>query len=645
MQAGTLVGFGAEVTTDGDDISRNGKSRLVRDPFGFLFPGCAYLLSARPLSRAGTAHDVRAVIGDDGSVTEAISGAAIASWSFAGRNPLFGSGDELWATGDAVVLLVDTNYRKVRCLAAPVDGNGDLEITLFTSDGGRTWLPVRGQSQAGVNTPPQQDGGLHERKSISVSLTLEVPTDVSLLPLTAEMLPLTTHLREGKPQRPLLDSHISIAKDTDKLQPIYEILEAQPFRLNGHDGGYSGTPQVLKAVVVISKAVPRPTERREDLVCVVNGVERRAVWLSWSMILCSISSVTPDQATLFISYQGSPFSMQASFLHTPPPRHIRSAWPTLEHFDVAPAKHFRKPSGTEDPLTFGGDSGQPVDTSLALCTMFKDQGPYLEEWLQYHWLLGVSKVYMYDNGSSDNSRNVLNKYEASGFVHVRDWRRKGAQTEALNDCLCRFRHTARWMAFIDVDEFMDSAPGLPIQAAGSVSEEQAGKLGGDNVKFSFGSMSERWKLLQKRLDEWGLTRHTQCMPWVNYCSSGQLSKSPGGITENYLQLEVGRYAPKIHMQKPLFKGLEALTLRKIGPHFLLYATEDIDLQYQRNLRCPYDWLDSRAFQIRHYRSKSLEEYVQRRIGADSAYKGKHYTSEQLTLEWHETNAQCGKAGR
>lgn len=38
---------------------------------------------------------------------------------------------------------------------------------------------------------------------------------------------------------------------------------------------------------------------------------------------------------------------------------------------------------------------------------------------------------------------------------------------------------------------------------------------------------------------------------------------------------------KIHMQKPLFKALETLSLRKIGPHFLLYAAEDIDTQYRR----------------------------------------------------------------
>lgn len=64
----------------------------------------------------------------------------------------------------------------------------------------------------------------------------------------------------------------------------------------------------------------------------------------------------------------------------------------------------------------------------------------------------------------------------------------------------------------------------------------------------------------------------------------------------------------------------------------------------RNLRCPYEWLDPAEFQIRHYRSKSLEEYVQRRAGSDSAYKSKIYTREQLALEWEATNSQCGKEG-
>lgn len=99
--------------------------------------------------------------------------------------------------------------------------------------------------------------------------------------------------------------------------------------------------------------------------------------------------------TLYISHQGRRFSMDASFLHTPPPRHTRLAWPATESFDINPAEYARKPSGIEIPRIFGGDGGHPVDTTLVLCTMFKDEAPYLEEWLQYHLLLGVRKVSIY----------------------------------------------------------------------------------------------------------------------------------------------------------------------------------------------------------------------------------------------------------
>lgn len=49
------------------------------------------------------------------------------------------------------------------------------------------------------------------------------------------------------------------------------------------------------------------------------------------------------------------------------------------------------------------------------------------------------------------------------------------------------------MAFIDVDEFIDSAPGLPIHAAGNVSEAQVRELDSNHVKFMFYSMDTRHK--------------------------------------------------------------------------------------------------------------------------------------------------------
>lgn len=89
-----------------------------------------------------------------------------------------------------------------------------------------------------------------------------------------------------------------------------------------------------------------------------------------------------------------------------------------------------------------------------------------------------------------------------------------------------------------------------------------------------------------------------------------------------------------------FIGLAVQEHRRILPRCLtLFPTLII---VNRNLRCPYEWLDPAVFRIRHYRSKSLEEYVQRRTGADAAYHGKQYTREQLALEWEDTNSRCGR---
>lgn len=49
------------------------------------------------------------------------------------------------------------------------------------------------------------------------------------------------------------------------------------------------------------------------------------------------------------------------------------------------------------------------------------------------------------------------------------------------------------MAFIDVDEFIDSEPDLPIQAAGHLSEELVGELDSDHIEFKFYSMLTRRK--------------------------------------------------------------------------------------------------------------------------------------------------------
>lgn len=114
LQAGQLAGFGVNVKTNSASFGED--THLVRDSLGFMFPGCTYVLSMRPGSprRATDGHEYRVVVNEDGTVTDMANGIRIARWTFPAAKPLVGGGDELWATGDEVLLVVESAYLHVR---------------------------------------------------------------------------------------------------------------------------------------------------------------------------------------------------------------------------------------------------------------------------------------------------------------------------------------------------------------------------------------------------------------------------------------------------------------------------------------------------------------------------------------------------
>lgn len=92
----------------------------------------------------------------------------------------------------------------------------------------------------------------------------------------------------------------------------------------------------------------------------------------------------------------------------------------------------------------------------------QNEGPYLDEWLAFCMLEGIEHVLLYDNNSTDNSREVLRPWIEGGFVELFDWPlhwKSGSQTKAYLDALRRLRGRTRWAAFIDPDEYLFSPTG------------------------------------------------------------------------------------------------------------------------------------------------------------------------------------------
>lgn len=101
---------------------------------------------------------------------------------------------------------------------------------------------------------------------------------------------------------------------------------------------------------------------------------------------------------------------------------------------------------------------------LVVCTVFKDEGEYLEEWLNHNLDLGVEHFFLFDDKSSDNFKVVLKPYLDRGLITLAPLDMNnpgnhpgcysGYQMLKTHQVMQNFGHRFKWVAAIDVDEFI-----------------------------------------------------------------------------------------------------------------------------------------------------------------------------------------------
>jgi hypothetical protein len=106
---------------------------------------------------------------------------------------------------------------------------------------------------------------------------------------------------------------------------------------------------------------------------------------------------------------------------------------------------------------------------LSVCAIFQDEARWLKEWLEFHRMVGVQHFYLYNNNSTDHYSEVLEPYIQMGVVDLFDWPSAVeellycTQVQVYNHCINLCIGHTRWLAIIDIDEFMCpvSKPDLP----------------------------------------------------------------------------------------------------------------------------------------------------------------------------------------
>ena len=113
-------------------------------------------------------------------------------------------------------------------------------------------------------------------------------------------------------------------------------------------------------------------------------------------------------------------------------------------------EYFRKKA---EILADGKKPRHPPPFYLCFAAIVKNEGPYLAEWIEFHRIVGVEKFFIYDNESTDGTREILEPYIRDGIVDYTFWPGQAQQMAAYKDALERHKDDARWIGFIDIDEF------------------------------------------------------------------------------------------------------------------------------------------------------------------------------------------------
>lgn len=223
---------------------------------------------------------------------------------------------------------------------------------------------------------------------------------------------------------------------------------------------------------------------------------------------------------------------------------------------------------------------------LAVVAIFKDEARYLREWLDYHLAAGVEHFYLYNNDSSDDYAAVLAPYVEKNLVTLIDFPGKMMQYPAYDDALDKFRFDCRYMAFIDLDEFIYPKTGQSIAEVVDEILSPIPEAAGLGINWQcFGSNGQ-----EKADYSRGVLERFTCRATYDWSTS---SKKGGNVYKKVID------NPR-------------LICYRLNPHFSFYFKGKVAVNSAGNFISP--WYGNQPvladkIVINHYYIKSKEEFL------------------------------------
>lgn len=232
---------------------------------------------------------------------------------------------------------------------------------------------------------------------------------------------------------------------------------------------------------------------------------------------------------------------------------------------------------------------------LSIAVIARGEAPYVWEWAKYHFGMGVDHIYFYDNDPNPQASSLLFNLFVKK-VTIIPFKGDTQQTSMTINALNTFRHDTRWLAFIDVDEFL-----VPIKT--------------NNLK-TFLEPYERYAAV--------------CPHWRLFGSNGERSYRAVPVVERFTRRasEVDRHVKSI--VDP------TRTFRWVTVHKYTHSTPAVDEHCN-----PIPETESRPepatadfIQLNHYVTKSYDECLERRNRPRADIPAFHHMPEFFTAHDH-----------
>ena len=221
---------------------------------------------------------------------------------------------------------------------------------------------------------------------------------------------------------------------------------------------------------------------------------------------------------------------------------------------------------------------------LGIAAIFKNEKPYIIEWLAFHRLVGFTQFFIADNISDDGSSELLADLDRAGLITRIEYPTtdgKGPQVPAYNSLIKQYGSNVDWLAFVDADEFI-----LPEE--GKALKDILAPLTKDNTVGAVG------------------------VNWATFGSSGQKSFDPELVTKRFTTRAGRQQGVNKHIKTIIKPGC---CERMINPHKALlssghyvYPDGSAMVFDQNNKHGMSERVCWKGLRINHYVIKSYEEF-------------------------------------